>query len=451
MHQILDENLISNQLPMTIEGYSSSKLDKAKRIGLIIHRYFPGQFTTLIEVLAKRGSFRLFGLRHSQGNESRNKSMDGYFERIDSYDSCTVVGGVGSQGRIGDAFETGRSVAAHVQRLKTEGIIPDLIVCPLGWGESIHIRSVCPDAIVVGYCEFFHQPKGVDTGFDPEYGRSGQEVEWTVRELNAVELLGFQSIDIGITPTCWQKSLFPAVMHHSIRVIHEGIDTEFFSPDPNAEFMVPHAGHCLTRGDKVVTFATSSLEPYRGIHVFLRSLPKILHQHPDCHVVIAGSESGPRYGNAGMNGKRLIEALLAETGLSRNRIHFVGLLERSHYRSLLQVSSCHIYLTVPFVLSWSLIEAMSTGCKLVASSTAPVLEVLDNDKNALLVDFFEIDDLAEAVCTLLNNPDKYEHLSVNARNKAIDDYDVHITKAEYGALINELTSIPRLSVMRPQE
>jgi glycosyltransferase involved in cell wall biosynthesis len=257
-----------------------------------------------------------------------------------------------------------------------------------------------------------------------------------------VELLGLEAMDIGISPTRWQRDLFPQAYRSRIRVIHEGVDTSFFSPDETAVFELPETRGLLTRKDKVLTFATSSLEPYRGIHIFLRALPEILKSHPDCQIVIAGSVERTRYGKSPKGGlTRLINELLHTICIPRERIHWVGLLNIERYRALLRVSTAHVYLTVPFVLSWSLIEAMSVGCSIVASATPPVEEVLRDEENALLVEFQAVEDLAAAVSHLLSNPTAYQHLGRRARQIILSRYDREQACRSYNGLLDELQAI----------
>ena len=421
----------------------------ASRDAILIHRRLPGQFSPLAEVLFERGDFRVFALGSDEVSATIEPLMSSRLEEVKLYPTSSTFSPVSSHQRILDALNNSRAVARELIAWRTQGLQPDLIVSHLGWGESIHVRSIFPEATHIGYCEFFHHPQGVDVGFDPEFGAKDLEAEWNVRELNAVELMGIESMDIGLSPTRWQRDLFPAAYRPRIRLIHEGVDCEAFAPFENAVFELPGTGRRLTKVDKVVTLATSSLEPYRGIHTFIRALPSILSSHPDCQVVIAGSGDAPRYGHSTtIDGLHLIDALLAENPLPLERIHFVGFLEKEAYRSLLQVSSAHVYLTVPFVLSWSLMEAMAVGCSIVASATAPVLEVLRNEDNAFLVDFLSPEDVAKRVSMVLSSPSDFQHLGLRARQTIQSRYDRRLSKKAYGFLIEEMMAIRLASTRR---
>ena len=435
---------------MTIDAHDRSALKPGSRNALLIHRRFPGQFSPLAETLMDRADFRVFALGSDEVTGDLDPFITSRLEDIRHYPSTSTWSAVSSHHRLVEALHNSRAVARELLSWRTQGLVPDLIVSHLSWGESIHVRSIFPGATLIGYCEFFHHPEGVDAGFDPEFGDKGLEAEWNVRELNAVELLGLESMNMGLSPTRWQRDLFPAAYRPRIRVIHEGVDTERFAPNDNARFEIPGDGRFLTRKDRVLTLATSSLEPYRGIHTFIRALPAIFSRHPDCHVVIAGSGDAARYGaSPRIGGLPLIEALLLENPLPRDRIHCVGFLQSDAYRSLLQVSSAHVYLTVPFVLSWSLMEAMAVGCSIVASDTAPVLEVLRDQDNALLVDFFSPDELAQRVSLILSNPADFQYLGLRARQTIQSLYERRHSKKAYEALVDELMVLRLAQPQRP--
>jgi glycosyltransferase involved in cell wall biosynthesis len=105
-------------------------------------------------------------------------------------------------------------------------------------------------------------------------------------------------------------------------------------------------------------------------------------------------------------------------------VHFLGMLDHRSYLNLLQISSVHVYLTYPFVLSWSLIEAMSCGCLIVGSATPPVLEVMRDGENGLTVDFFDHQRLAARVEAALESPREMQVLRRGARETALARYDL---------------------------
>jgi glycosyltransferase involved in cell wall biosynthesis len=442
MPPIPNVKLILSVPSMTIDSHLRQDQGSASRDVILIHRQFPGQFEALAEALLEQGEgIRVWGVGHEESLSKINATQRARFSGIEAYESERVSGLGSTETRLLESLGHGRAVARRLQALKSRGISPFLVVGHLGWGECTHVKSVFPESRLLGYCEFFHHPEGVDAGFDPEFSSRDLETRWGIRELNAVELLGLEAMDMGLSPTRWQRDLFPKAHRARIRVIHEGVDTTYFSPRKEASFSLP-TGEVLTRRHPILTFATSSLEPYRGVHSFVRALPDILARHPDLRVVMAGEAESPRYGRSGAHEQQnLLDVLLEENGLPQARIHRVGRLPKDQYRNLLRVSRAHVYLTVPFVLSWSLLEAMATGIPIVASATPPVLEVLHDEDNALLVDFFSPQDIAQAVDRILTAPSSFESIGMRARQTVISRYDRVNARRAYVRLIDELLAI----------
>ena len=246
---------------------------------------------------------------------------------------------------------------------------------------------------------------GPDMGFDPEFPVALDD-RLRVSTWRAHHLLALEQCDVAIAPTQWQKSQFPATYQPKIQVLHEGIATDVLCPDPQAQLTLPN-GQVLQAGDPVVTYVARNLEPYRGFHVFMRCLSVLLAAHPTCQVLIVGGDE-VSYGRAPKNAKNWREALLREVNINTSsetgRVHFLGKLPYAQYRRLLQVSAVHVYLTYPFVLSWSLLEALASGCAVVASDTAPVREVIRHGENGVLVDFLDESQIVDAVLKVLADP-----------------------------------------------
>ena len=248
-----------------------------------------------------------------------------------------------------------------------------------GWGETLPLRAIFPKARIVVYCEFFYRAEGQDVHFDPEGPRLGVDGLAALQCKNASSLLALTEADVGMSPTRWQRSTFPqGVSRQDSGGARGSRSRERSRPDKTARFTLP-GGKVVTKSDEVVTFASRNLEPVRGYHVFLRALPEILRARPEAQVVIAGGD-GNSYSHAPPAGKTWKTHYLDEvvSNLDLSRVHFVGSLDRGSYLNLLQVSSAHVYLTYPFVLSWSLLDAMATECEIVASDTAPVREVIED-------------------------------------------------------------------------
>lgn len=316
----------------------------------------------------------------------------------------------------------GETLARVLLDLKRQGFTPDVICSHPGWGESLYIKDVYPDARLINYCEFYYNARGCDFGFDPEYPDAPLS-EWNLRTRNATQLLSLPSMDAGISPMNWQRSSYPVEYMSKISVIHEGVDTKRVCPDPNAVININSKGVTLTAKDEVITFVSRNLEPYRGFHIFMRALPEIIKQRPKAHILIVGGDE-VSYGKQLAQGTYRQRAL-QEVGsqLDPSRVHFLGKIPYSDYLRILQVSTTHVYLTYPFVLSWSMLEAMATGCLVIGSRTPPVEEVIKHNKNGLLVDFFSPKEIVEAVNSVCEHKTRMQHLRDEARKTIIETYD----------------------------
>ncbi|GLQ42123.1 glycosyl transferase [Dyella nitratireducens] len=296
-----------------------------------------------------------------------------------------------------NAMRRGRAVALCLQSLRSTGFRPDVIYGHPGWGDMLHVRDVFPEARVINYCEFYFNREGQDIGFDPEFQADVTDT-YRVRTDNMTQLASLIDADAGISPTVWQRSRYPDLLRRSISVIHDGIDLDAVHPDPAAELVLPQSLLRLDRHTPVITYVARNLEPYRGFHVFMRALPAILKAVPNAHVVMVGGDD-VSYSKKPAQGGTYRELMLNEVGarLDLSHVHFLGRVSYAQYLRVLQVSSVHVYLTYPFVLSWSILEAMAMGTVVVASRTAPVQEVIEDGINGHLVDFFSHQDLAETV------------------------------------------------------
>lgn len=316
----------------------------------------------------------------------------------------------------------------HAQKLKERGLRPDLILAHPGWGESLFLRDVWPYAKLAIYCEFFYGQQGQDVGFDPEFAVTDAGDACRLRIKNLNNLMHFEQAAAGLSPTAWQALSFPADFRQRIRIIHDGIDTGLVAPNTQARFALPE-GKSLTREDEVITFVNRNLEPYRGYHVFMRSLPQLLQRRPQAQVVLVGGDE-LSYGARPTGGGSWKDKMIAEVRPQLRedqwqRLHFVGKLEYEHYLGLMQVSRVHVYLTYPFVLSWSLLEAMSAGAAIVASDTPPVVEAIEHGRHGLLFPFFDRQALVERCCELLDDPEQRRQLGQAARNRVLEKYDLH--------------------------
>ena len=317
-----------------------------------------------------------------------------------------------------------QAVARKALELKQAGFVPDVMVGHNGWGEIWYLKDVFPQTPLLGYFEFFYRISGADVGFDPAEPQHFDTAP-RIRTKNLGNLLGLDAADWGQCPTLWQKSTYPEAYHSKLQVVHEGIDTDIVRPDENARLRLPNSDIERVAGDEVVTYVARNLEPYRGFPSFMRSLPRILSVRPNAQVLIIGGDN-VSYGAQAADGITYRQQLLKELGnsLDTSRVHFFGKVPYPTFLKVLQVSRVHVYLTYPFVLSWSMLEAMAAGCAVVGSRTAPVKEVVRDGENGLLVDFFRPDEIAEKVVSVLAEPEGFAELRARARQTIVEGYDL---------------------------
>ncbi|MBR0904591.1 glycosyltransferase family 4 protein [Bradyrhizobium liaoningense] len=382
---------------------------------LFIHQNMPAQFLHMCRYLRDRGH-RIAFITRNQANELVKVQKVTYeLSREPKADIHPYLQGPESGVLHGQAVY--RATAA----LLKQNFNPDLVVGHAGWGETLFMKDLLPKTPLLSYFEFFYQAQGRDLDFDPEYP-STVDNQLSTRFKNTVNLIAMESCDWGLTPTQWQFSTYPLHFQSKMSVIHEGIDTKAIRPQDVAAFTTA-TGKTLHKGQKIVTYVARNLEPYRGFHIFMRAIPEIQRRHPDAEILIVGSE-GVSYGRRLPEGDSYKKRLLSEVSFNADTVHFTGHLETEQFRKVMQVSSAHVYLTYPFVLSWSLLEAMASGCLIVGSRTPPVEEVIAHRVNGLLVDFFNVNELADAVCEVLARPEKFKRLRDAARATAVARFDL---------------------------
>lgn len=360
---------------------------------LFIHQNFPGQFRHIAAHLARQPDINVLAIGREQAPGLPGIRLLRYkpHRRASAHTHPYARS-------FEDAILHGQQVLRLLLDLKARGYRPDVIVAHPGWGETLYAKEAFPQAKLIHFCEYYYQPQGADAGFDPEFPLDLNGAA-SIRSRNALHLLNLENCDHGITPTHWQHSLHPAAYRDKIQVIHEGIDTANLGPDPEATLQLPN-GKVLKAGEPIITYVARNLEPYRGFHSFMRALPLILKHHPTCQVVVVGGDD-VSYGSKPKDAPNWRSKLLAENPVDLNRVHFLGKVPYATYKKVLQVSAVHVYLTYPFVLSWSLLEAMASGCLIIGSDTAPVREVIKDGENGLLVGFFDAQGMATKVIQVI--------------------------------------------------
>ena len=400
---------------------------------LFIHQNFPGQYAHAARHLVHAGHEVSFITQPRQARIEGVRKLE--------YRPRPALGGAAHPylRELENAVANGLEVAKLCHWLDRDKFVPDIVIGHNGWGEILYVKDVWPQVPLLGYFEFFYRAGGSDVDFDREFPPEA-DAALRLRTRNAVNLLGLDAVDWGQSPTEWQRAQYPERHRDRITVVHEGVDTELVRPDPTARLWLGN-GRCLSRADEIVTYSARDLEPYRGFHAFMRVLPEVLERRPAAQVLIVGGD-GVSYGRQSQQATSYREQLLAELDgrLDLQRVHFLGHLPYRQYLTVLQISTVHVYLTYPFVLSWSLLEAMAAGCLVVSSRTAPVQEVMRDGGNGFLVDFFDLDGLASRVVEVLPLEDSVAvKIKAAARQTVLDRYDLNtVCLPAYLALLRRL-------------
>lgn len=390
---------------------------------LFIHQNFPGQFLHVAKALAADPANEVVAVGEARNLQGRSPPaarirMLGYQPHGHGHKE-THHYLRDYEGHI----RRGQAVARLLLELRDkQGFVPDVVVAHPGWGEGLFVRDVFPAARHIQYFEYYYHGTGGDVGFDPEFP-STLDDQLRVRIKNSTQLQSLVACDEGISPTQWQRSRYPAEFRDKIEVIHEGVDTGIVRPDATA--WVEINGQRMRAGEEIVTYVARNLEPYRGFHSFIRSLPRLQALRPEARVILVGGED-VSYGKRLPEGQTYRQRYCAEVQdrVDWSKVFFVGKLAYADYLKVLQVSAAHVYLTYPFVLSWSMLESMAAGCLLVASDTTPVREVIEDGRNGLLVDFFDHDALAGRLAEALAEPERFGALRGQARRKIVAEYDL---------------------------
>lgn len=405
---------------------------------LFIHQNFPGQFKSIAPFLAFTKKYEVHTLSWKKSNVEEDflssmKDLQHHQYVINTNSSKNIHS-------LAAEFETKMIRADHVAKkclaLKEKGFIPDLIIDHPGWGETFLIKEIWKDAKILSYFEFYYNTSNSDIDFDMEQVIvKGYDMTTKLLARNAPINMSYLTCDKIISPTKFQKSTAPSWFRSKINVIHDGIDTDIIKPGPDDCFIdINYQADAdqkskkikLTKKDKIITFVNRNLEPYRGYHSFMRALPKIQNKHPDAFILVIGGD-GVSYGAphpSGESFKNIFFNEVKDSLINPNKIYFLGKVQYDIFMKIIDLSSVHVYLTYPFVLSWSMLEIMALEKVVVGSRTGPVEEVIKDKENGLLVDFFDVEDISEKVIDVLSNPKKYNDIRKMARKTIIDNYDL---------------------------
>lgn len=384
---------------------------------LFLHNNYPAQFLHVAAALAQNPHNRIvFLAQHNRRPELQLNNVR--FVRVpsvtppDTKDEAEKVAVVN--------LRTGQAYANAMLELAKTGFVPHVVHDHPGWGGSLFVSDIFPEAARVSFFEWFYS-RGADYAFMAR-GKARPAKQFSANRMrNHVQLDALRECNFGIVPTMWQFAQYPVEFSSKLRIVHDGVDTAFFSPLESSPRVIGDVDFSAV--PEIVTYATRGLEPYRGFPQFYRSLEAILAERPDCHIVIMGDDK-THYSKPRSDGKTWGQAMREECPLDRNRVHFMNFSNYETYRNLLRISSVHVYLTIPFVLSWSLLEAMSCQCLIVASGTEPVREFVRHEENGLLTPFWDHEALAGAVVDALRQQKEYEPLRKAARQTVLERCDL---------------------------
>ena len=384
---------------------------------LFVHQNIPGQFRHIAPALAREAGNRVAFITC----QTAKAKVDGVATLSYPKPQPATKGVHHYVQRLEEAVRYGQAAARAALRLKERGFVPDVIVVHPGWGEGLFLRDIFPESAIVSFCEFYFEGRGPDQTFEQDNPPSIDRV-CKMRVFNAAMNTSLEASDWGIAPTWWQWSRHPEQYRHKISVIHDGIDTGACTNVAEPVFELPN-GLTLTRDDEVVTYVSRNFEPYRGFQPFMESIETVLKRRPQARILLVGGDS-ISYSERATDAPNWRESALSRVNFDPSRVFITPPCSRDDLRVVMSLSRAHVYLSWPFVLSWSMLEAMSHECLMVGSRTPPVMEVIRDGDNGLLVDFFKPDQIADAVVRALENPEAMLPIRKRARQTVLDRYDL---------------------------
>lgn len=398
---------------------------------LFIHNNFPGQYHRIVRRLKGDKNYDMLSASLVENNQPAPIKRIGYKLHREPAPATHPAAQYTEK-----CVLNGQAVVQSLLPVQKRGWKPDIVLTHSGWGPSLFVKDLWPDTKHLSYFEWYYHAKSADVGFLGEKEMDINALMRTRMKSTAI-LHDLASMDWGQCPTEFQASQFPDIFKDRMSILHDGVDTEYFSPLEGATFTL--GDKVFRRGDPIISYVARGMEPYRGFPQFIEAVARLQKMHPTVQAVVLG-EDRVAYGAKRQDGQTWKQAALAEYKPDLDRLHFMGYQPIHVMRDLLRVSAAHVYLTTPFVLSWSLMEAMSTGALIVASDTLPLHEVIDDGVNGLLTPFFEPATLADRLLDILQRPADFESQRAAARQTILERYELNELTDRYLKLIQTVAA-----------
>jgi glycosyltransferase involved in cell wall biosynthesis len=399
---------------------------------LFVHNNFPAQFRGLAQALVARGvRCGAIAQQHATEEVPGVPSIKYALPRGSTFGIHPLAV------RAEADFIRGSMAYEAAKRAASRGFTPDVIIGHTGWGETVLLKEVWPDAKQVLFPEFFYAGHGLDIGFDTEFKAASEQGVLLGTAKNAVSALALTRADAIVCPTPFQASTLPKVLHPLIRIIHEGVDLETVRPGPAEPFALDD-GRILAPDTPVVTHVNNNMEPLRGLHIFARALPRLLAEVPNAHAILIGQMGNHGYAGAAPEGKTWTDVCFEGVEIDPGRVHFLGRVPHARMLAALRLSAVHAYYSYPFVLSWSLAEAMALGCYVIGSDTAPLHDAIKDGVNGRLLPFFDPPALSEALIAACRAPQASAPMRAAARRTAERLFDRQAGLAAWFDLLREM-------------
>lgn len=398
---------------------------------LFMHYSFPGQFKHLLELLSQDPNNEIIFICHDLSPQRKIPGVKKLSYQL--AENKTKIPQENYLYAFSEAIEHGKAVWECCSMLKEQGFVPDFVYAHSAWGQAMFIKDIYPDVPYIAYMEYYFHAFGADMHFYPDEPTSPDRILHT-RIRNSNHLINLEACDWAISPTRWQANLYPPDFHHKFSVIHEGVNVEKVKPF-QAEHPLPLN---IPKDAEIMTYVSRNFEPYRGFVQAIQAIDKLMKKRPQLHVIMVGGDK-VSYGRPLPDGRSYREVMLEKLDLDETRIHWTGQVNYNYYLQILNASQLHLYMTIPFMISWSLVESMAMACPIVASNTEPVREFITDNHNGRLTEFFDQAQLVANMEWMLDHKEEAKKLGEAARNTVIESYNHEKILPRYTQLIKDIS------------